>query len=411
MSKRTLTDALVAALKPLDGAQAEYPDAKVAGLMLRVSPGGTKTWVMRYRAPGGERRRMKLGTYPALTLAGARLSALRTRLDVEQDQDPAAEQKKRRTRSETMDELAGEYWLAAAKGLHGGRGKPKRPKSISIEKQRYEAHASPVIGSTPFNRLTRGDLRSLERVLSTTHLSQSSIAGVLSAVRAILAFAVHEERIPSNPAVGVVRTAALEGRDRYWPPDQARRLYHALRSKDCEMEQSMKLLLRFVALTLVRKDEARLARWDEVDLNARTWTISSARMKGGRPHVVPLSSEAITVLQLAAQYSGAEGWVFESVLRRMDDKSPQPLNKDAPYWALHRLCKRLKVQQGGLHDWRRTGATLLTGEALGVRRFVVSMLLAHNASEGAAVTRFYDRNDYLAEKRIALDKWALFLVA
>lgn len=409
MSKRTLTEASVAALKPTADRQSEHPDSKVFGLMLRVSPGGTKAWVMRYAAPSGERRRMKLGTYPALGLAEARLKALKVRVEIEEDTDPAQLRRERRARSETLDELAGEYWAAAAKGLHGGRGRPKRPGSIAVERQRYEKHAAPRIGSRPFNKLVKGDIRALERALSETDLSQHTIAGVLGSVRALLAFAVHEERIPANPAVGVIRTAALEGRDRYWPANQARAIYGALCGHDGDIDPSMKLLLRFLALTLVRKNEARLARWEEIDLEARTWTVPGGRMKSGRPHVVPLSLEALGVLAEAGKRLGRTGWVFRSSFERPGVKELQPFNMHAPYVALRRLCQQLKVQEGGPHDWRRTGATLLTGEALGIRRFVVSMLLAHSTSEGAAVTRFYDRNDYLSEKRMALERWAAML--
>lgn len=406
MTGRTLTDSSIAALKPAPGRQSEHPDSKVQGLMLRVSPGGTKTWLVRYVAPSGERRRLKIGTYPALSLADARRKALKTRVAIDDDLDPAAELRLSRQRSETLNELAEEYWPAAAKGLHGGRGKPKRATSIATERQRYETHAAREIGSRPFNKLTRGDMRALERALSNKAISQATIAGVLGAVRAILAFAVHEERIPSNPAVGVIRTAALEGRERYWPADQARLLYREFCSDRCEMEPAMKRLQRFLALTLVRKNEALLAKWDEVDLTTRIWTIPGSRMKSGRAHIVPLSEEALSVLREAAELDGAKGWVFKSAFARVGSEESEALNKDAPYIALRRTCKRLGVQQGGPHDWRRTGATLLTGEALGVRRFVVSLLLAHSTSEGAAVTAFYDRNDYLAEKRAALEIWA-----
>ncbi|MGH6910634.1 MAG: tyrosine-type recombinase/integrase [Phenylobacterium sp.] len=409
MPRRALTDATVAGLKAEPGRQTEHPDTKVAGLMLRVSPGGTKTWVMRYAAPTGERRRMKLGTYPALGLADARLKALKGRTSIEEEGDPAAERARARQLSRTVDELAEEYWSAAAKGLHGGRGKPKRASTLALEKQRYQAHASAAIGGMPFNKLTRGDIRRLERTLSETKLSQHTIAGVLGAVRAILGVAVYDERIAMNPATGVIRTAALEGRERHWTASQARALYEAIAGPSCEMEPAMQGLQRFVALTLVRRDEARLARWDEVDLEGRTWTIPAVRMKGGRTHVVPLSTEALAVLEEVRDQSGGEGWIFPSLFLPEGETGPRPLNRDAPYVALCRTCVRVQAPKGGLHDWRRTGATLLTGEALGVRRFVVSLLLAHNANEGAAVTAFYDRNDYLPEKRGALEAWGQFL--
>ena len=73
--------------------------------------------------------------------------------------------------------------------------------------------------------------------------------------------------------------------------------------------------------------------------------------------------------------------------------------------ALARMYSDLDLPHGSPHDFRRLGATHLTGERLGVRRFVVSKVLGHAAQEGAAVTAVYDRNSYLAEKRRALEAW------
>ena len=73
--------------------------------------------------------------------------------------------------------------------------------------------------------------------------------------------------------------------------------------------------------------------------------------------------------------------------------------------AVNRLCTRLKLPLGSPHDFRRTGATTLTNETYRVRRFIVGKVLGHTAHEGTAVTAIYDRNEYLVEKREALDAW------
>jgi integrase len=409
MSAKNLTEAAVAAIKPVEKRQVDYPDNKVSGLALRVSPGGTKTWVFRYLAPTGQRRRMKLGTYPALKLADARSRALKIRGATEDDRDPAIEREERRRLSASLDTLAEEYWKAAANGLHGGRQRAKRPSTIALERQRYEAHAKPEIGSRPFNRLERGDIRALQRTLTEKGLSAHTVAGVIGAVRSILGLAVFEERILANPATRIVRADALPSRERLWTGAQARKLYRHFTLKECKLEPSMKLLLRFIAVTLARKDEARLATWAEIDLGAKVWTVPSDRMKSGRPHVVPLSTEALEILGAAKAHTRGKGFVFPSLFLRPGEKRPRPLNKDAPYVAIRRACERLKIPAGGLHDWRRTGATILTGEELGARRFVVSLLLAHNATEGAAVTGVYDRNTYLPERRRALEAWGQYV--
>lgn len=79
--------------------------------------------------------------------------------------------------------------------------------------------------------------------------------------------------------------------------------------------------------------------------------------------------------------------------------------------AVNRLCKRLKVPTGSPHDFWRTGATTLTSERFGVRRFIVGKVLGHTAHEGPAVTAVYDRHEYLSDKRHALEAWGRHVAA
>ncbi len=78
--------------------------------------------------------------------------------------------------------------------------------------------------------------------------------------------------------------------------------------------------------------------------------------------------------------------------------------------AIRRLCARLGIPHGSPHDFRRSGATTLTGERYGFTRFVVSQVLGHAGRDGAAVTAVYDRNDYLPQKRAALEAWARHII-
>jgi len=86
------------------------------------------------------------------------------------------------------------------------------------------------------------------------------------------------------------------------------------------------------------------------------------------------------------------------------------VNADAITKALARTCIRLGIPHGSPHDFRRSGATLLTGEHIGIRRLIIGKILSHDAQEGSAVTEVYDRNEYLSEKRAGLDAWAKFLL-
>jgi len=168
------------------------------------------------------------------------------------------------------------------------------------------------------------------------------------------------------------------------------------------MGPHMALGLRFLILTLTRRTEGAGARWAEIDFQTKTWVIPGERTKNRAVHVVPLSRQALEVLTAARKLPGAsdDGFIFPSPTNPAAHLDPHAVTR-----AVNRLCTRLGIPLGSPHDFRRTGATTLTGERYGIRRFIVGKVLAHTANEGAAVTGVYDRNDYLAEKRVALDAW------
>jgi integrase len=121
---------------------------------------------------------------------------------------------------------------------------------------------------------------------------------------------------------------------------------------------------------------------------------------------VPLSDEALAVLSKARTLSNG-GIVFPAPRSLDGSIEPEGLTR-----AVARLCKRLALPHGTPHDFPRTGATTLTSERFGVRRFVISKVLGHAAYDGgAAVTEIYDLNDYLPEKRSALQLWGRHLAA
>jgi integrase len=165
----------------------------------------------------------------------------------------------------------------------------------------------------------------------------------------------------------------------------------------------MALAMRFLILNLTRRSETAGALWAEVDFRNRTWTIPGSRTKNRKDHVVPLTNQALGVLSAARRLANAtpDGYIFPS------PKTPGAhIDEHAITRAVNRLCARLEIPLGSPHDFRRTGATVLTGERHGVRRFIVGKVLAHTEHDGPAVTAVYDRNEYLAEKRSALEAWA-----
>lgn len=414
--KAITTDRQISALRPAEKLF-EVSISGARGLAVRVFPTGTKAFEFRYVTVGGKRRRLPLGTYPGLTLADAREKAATLRVNVVDGGDPAAARAAARVAArtgETLDELFEAYQSAGAKGLHGGRGRPKTPKAITVEESCWRLHIRPKLGERKFTEVRRPDIKAFMRELAAKgDLSAAYVAAIGGVLRAVFAFAVHEERLEINPAIGLTRPLAPKTRDRMFDDEALRAIWAALsaasvlRAKGEErpdmgarLERSTALALRFTLLTLCRRAEIAGAHWREIDERNAVWTIPAARAKARRMHLVPLSAPALEVLKQARKLGDSE-FVFPA-----PENPDRSLSPGAMTLALTRICERHGLPHGSPHDFRRSGATTLTSERYGVRRFFVSKVLGHAANDGGAdVTGVYDRNDYLPEKRRTLATW------
>lgn len=419
-AKAITTDRQVAALRPTEKPY-EVTIEGARGLAIRVFPTGTKAFELRYVSLAGKRRRLPLGVYPGLKLADARDRAAALRVSVVDGSDPAAERAAAKVAArtgETLDELFTAYQAAAVKGLHGGRGRPKTAKVLAVEESRWRLHVRPKLGSRRFTEITRGDIKSFMRELASGEMSPASVASIGGSLRAVLAFAVYEERLDVNPAAGLTRPLEPPTRERMFNDDSVTKIWRALvvaskprvrgedrADKAARLEPRTALALRFTLLTLCRRGEVAGARWSEIDEKARVWTIPADRAKARRPHVVPLSTPAMAVLAEARALSDSP-FVFPA-----PENVERQLPPDAMTLALTRICSRRELPHGSPHDFRRSGATTLAA-TYQTPGFVVSLLLGHAASDGAAaVTRVYNRFDYAPQQRAALDAWGEHVVA
>ncbi len=405
-----LTSRGLASLRPPDGAvQADFPDG-AHGLIVRVFASGRRTWLVRYRAPSGARRNFKIGDAAAISLAEARERAREIAAEVARGEDPAAARKTARTllaaassRPATLNDLWARYAEAARAGAHKARGRPRRESSLAMEQWRYGKHVAPIFGRRPFAEITRSEVRAFVDGLSAKGLGPSSVNHAGAIVRALLNFAVFKEWLQANPALGVATPFQAPSRDRVLTRAELSAICRGLADATAPMERGTAVALMVAAVTLQRLGEVTGMRVDELDLDARVWAIPSARMKNKRAHVVPLSPLALHLIAEARELPGVGACVFAS---RTDPDAP--MDRHAASRAFRRLVQRLDIHNATPHDLRRTGATMLTGEAFGVPRLIVSKVLGHVSDDGGggAVTAVYDRNAYLGEKRRALEAWA-----
>jgi len=426
MSAKKLTSAFCDAAKPQAGRQISFPDHDVRGLELRVSGEGRKTWSYRYHARSGRRGRVTLGVHSAeFGLSEARTKARKMQVVVDDGGDPGmARQVAKVTAAtehiKTFADLARAYFAAT----ESGRYRPKRKTSLANERAVYRVHIERAIGRLPLETITRRLVKgALGRMLDSGVTSQAVRAQAV--IRQMLTFAVCEERLPLNPISDLPPVAPSRPRARIYSDDELKAIWTgvfapqtlripepiAAKRRDGEHVQigpAMKLAIQLVFLLLQRRCEVLGMARAELDLRHGLWTIPAGRMKSKRPHAVPLSPWAVELIEAAIALNADRK--TDLVFPGRNDPT-RPMNGPSMNQALNAVLWARAIDNGTVHDIRRTGSTLMTSERLGVSPFIRSKVLGHtDAGGGAQVTAtHYDANSYVGEKRAALERWQRLL--
>ena len=416
---RIKTDASVRAAKADPTRQVEYRVEGVRGLALRVSPAGSKAWTLRYRTRDGEQRRQTLGRYPDMSLSGARKAAEITLGEVANGNDPAMERRAAKAaasarRSDTVEALIEGYFEAAGRGRHRPNARPKRVSTTTNERTYFERFIKPRFGKLPIAALTRQDVQRL--VDEIDHRSPVSARITRNVIRQAFNFGIFQGVTDRNPAQ-FASVTVTPSRERVLTDDELRAIWSVLGDPasitGLHLGPGTALALKLAILTLQRGGEVVGIHASEIDREARLWTLSGLRTKNHRLHVVPLSDAAMSVLADAFALNGHEGqWSgFAFPSPRPRSGAQVPIARAAFTRGMLRVRKVTGIVDATPHDFRRTGATMLTSERIGIPRFIVSQVLNQISDTGgaASVTGVYDRNAYLAEKRRALDAWAALL--
>lgn len=397
-----LTARGVAGLEAENGsAQTEYWDELVPGLALRVGSGGTKSFTVRYRA-NGRNRRMTIGRYPHLSLADARDKARGILADAQGGEDPAQERRVRRSKDVTFGALAAEVLEAKAP--------PKTRQATHDEYTRIvETELLPVWKDRPASSITRRDVVELvERVARRAPVMGNRVLAITKVI-----FNAGLKRgfptLEANPAHMMDPPAEEDGRDRYLDRSEIGKVWAAL-----EWESPvMKALFRLALLTGQRMGSCCALRWSDLD-DADVWRIPAAQFKGKRDHLVPLSPEALATLEELRQLTGADEYAFPG---RGDGKNPHVNNY---HNAARRIRERAKIPHWTPHDFRTTLRTHATRAerpdhakdpaGLGVAPHVADAVLGHKeASLGFDRYTAEPERYLLSEKREALKRWGAFV--
>ncbi|TLS77915.1 DUF4102 domain-containing protein [Mariprofundus erugo] len=386
------TEKAIKALKPTDQRQDIREDGK-PGFYIRVFPSGAKSWIYLYKKDGLQRR-LTIGSYPAMSLTEAHSAYADARLEVKRGGDPAEAQqeaKRQEKEADTVNQLAAEYLEKWAK---------PRKRSWQEDQRILEKDVLPTLGKKRAKDVTRRDIiRLLDKIASRgAPIAANRTQALLSKM---FRFAIGRDIVHFSPCLEIAKSAPETKKDRVLSDDDIRQHWHGILASDMTEQTKVALLLQLV--TAQRKGEVVAMRWDQIEGNV--WTIPAENAKNKQTHRVPLSPQAMALLE---RVKNGSPWVFpaengnhlrgDSVSRAtrrylMRIKKPTEsdpnakLTKDDPEWFTP-------------HDFRRTAATNMT--KLGYNRLTVSKVLNH--VEGG-VTAIYDRHSYDKEKRQALEAW------
>ncbi|MFU2562633.1 integrase domain-containing protein [Enterobacter hormaechei] len=359
------------------------------GLFLLVKTSGKKLWRFRYQRPtSGSRTNLSLGSYPALTLASARqirdqyLTTLAQGIDPQQQQEQASEQRQIELDS-IFSTVAANWFQIKSRSVTEDYAKDIWR---SLDKDVF-----PAIGTTPVQEIkARTIVEALEPIKARGALE--TVRRLVQRVNEIMIYAVNTGLIDANPASGV-GMAFEKPKKQNMPtlrPEELPKLMRSLAMSNLSVPT--RCLIEWQLLTLVRPSEASGTRWAEIDLDTKIWTIPAERMKAKREHIVPLSPQALEILEVMKPISAHRDHVFPS---RSNPKLP--MNSQTANAALKRIGFGGKLVAHGLRS--------IASTALNEAEFnsdVIEVSLAH--ADKNEVRRAYNRSIYL-ERRVTMMKW------
>jgi integrase len=365
---------------PIGKSDVVYWDVGCPGFGVKVTPKGRKVFVVLYRTGGvGSRlRKYTIGPYGRVTLHQAQVAAQKVFTAKLEGRDPAGEKReaKRRLVADRVDDLL-EAYIAQYVSQRRSGGEISRLLRREIGK---------VWGSRSIHEITKRDV---VEVITAIEQRGAPIAAnkTLKTLKTFLRWCVGRAVLDQSPADGIPLPAKEISRDRILADYELAQVVIAARKIGGPYGGIVELL----TLTAQRREEVARVTSDEFEVERRIWTLPKSRTKNGKPHIVHLSNEAIIVLSRANK-------IGSFVFSLYGTKSFQGFSQ-----AKRELDELSGVKDWRLHDLRRT---CVSGMArLGIPPHVADKILNHQSGTISGVAAVYQRHDFLAERKDALERW------
>lgn len=409
MGKGALTAAGIDKLKPPATGQAEHHDAGFPGLACRISCGGAKTFVYRFRVHG-KLRRATLGRWPAISLAEAREAWREVRKAVDRGEDPTAKKPANDFASVTDE------WL-----LRDQEGN----SSIDEVRRALDHDVKPKWAGRPISDISRRDCLAVIDAVADRGAAIMA-RRVHSYLHRLFRWAVMRGIIEASPMTDLPKAGREVERDRVLTDAELGAVWRASEVMGWPFGPVFQLLI----LTAARKDDIGSLRWQQIK-NSEIATVTKS--KNPKPFRIPISRAAAAILAELPRVEGSEfaftttgktaisGW--SRAKRQLDREACRVLNPDlfdrfeklAAASDENAAARQLGFHSGDellesimpdwrIHDLRRTAATGM--QRLGINLQVVEAVLGHVSGSRGGIVGIYQRHEYADEKRRALETWA-----
>tara|TARA_R110001592_G_scaffold8535_1_gene46576 strand:+ start:178 stop:1485 length:1308 start_codon:yes stop_codon:yes gene_type:complete len=402
-----LTDAKCTAARPLEKI---YKLSDGEGLYLEVKPTGTKTWRFNFKRANGKNALATFGGYPAVSLKMARARRDDAKEQLANGKDPVDEARKEKLMlagelDQTFERVA-RQWLDA----HKADWVPMHAHTIQ---RRLELHLFPLLGSRPISELTPRDL--YRPLLAVEAKGSFDLANRLrNYLDNIMRLAIRHGYLESNPARDLTRPPKAPKTEHRAALELSRLPEFMTRLEAARGRRLYRIALKLSVLLFVRASELRLARWDEIDLDAALWTIPPARQlidgvkysergaKMREAHKVPLSEQAVALFREAYEMTGTGSIVFTG-----DHDKRKPMSEAVINMSLRRMGYDTKTEVTA-HGFRAMACSALNESGL----FSVDAVERQMSHKDRGVRAAYTHKaDYMQERRLMMQWWANYLDA
>ena len=387
-----LTDTRVKTAKPQDKI---FKLTDERGLHLSVYPNGSKLWQMRYRFEG-KQKTASIGKYPEVSLAEAREKRDQMRKQVANEIDPV---EAKRVSKQVKKFALENSFEAVARAWYASWAAARSPRHAEYVLRRLEADVFPAIGKRPVSEIKAPELVAMMKAIEkrgALDIAKRAFQTTGQVFRYAIAHALAER----NPTADVKPSDVLASRrkENYARVD-AKELPNLLRKiEGYQGTPVTRLAIKLLALTFVRTGELIGAKWEEFDLEAAEWRIPAERMKMRSPHIVPLSKQAIQILQVLNGVTGHSKFLFPG-----ERDHSKPISNNTILKALERMGYKGRMTG---HGFRGLASTILHEKDFDHAH--IELQLAHQ--ERNQVSASYNHATYLTQRTKMMQWWSDYLV-